>query len=137
MGGGWVYALRFVGSASLASRRCASALTFLLRPAGSFGGLSLRSGVCPAVPASGLGRPLVSSAFAPLPCGLPSPDVDLPARSELRADGRRAVRWSCWRSGGDAVSGVTPLRAGSLQVPRVLPGLPGTLWQSVGSELLS
>lgn len=151
VGGGLVYALRFVGSASLASPCCASALTL---PAPPCRGLSLRSGVCPAVPSSGASPGLIKSSPSCLadflalsrppcllraPCGralwftraLAAPETGRTGR--VRGAGVRSRRCS----GGDAVSGVTPLRAGSLQVSCVPLGLPGTLRRPVWLELLS
>lgn len=121
---------------------------------GPSGGLSLRSGVCPAVPSSGASPGLIKSspscladflALSRPPCLLRAPCGRAPwftralAAPETGRTGRvrgAGVR-SRWCSGGDAVSGVTPLRAGSLQVSCVPLGLPGTLRRPVWLELLS
>lgn len=65
MGGGLVYALRFVGSASLASPCCASALTLPAPPC------RVLLGACPSAQvfvqlSPPQGRPLVSSSLHPL-----------------------------------------------------------------------
>lgn len=87
MEGGLVYALWFVGSARLASPRCASALTLPAPPC------RVLLGACPSVQvfvqlSPPQGHSLVSSVFTVLPCCLPSPYIDLPARSELHEDRR-------------------------------------------------